>query len=130
MTVAFLGRTRKLGNKAVVGPVTGIHYVITSEGTPVSIYDVDELLTLTEPPCCGESLPFGGEIRSFGRHVATQLQVESVPDYIWDAKPMKAPSKSKGKRKKLYDEYERPGEPVLVVEQADEPVEESKTEEE
>lgn len=128
MTVAFLGRAKKLGSKKVVGPITGLHYVITSEGVPVSIHDVDELLAMTEPPCCGESLPFGGEIRSFGNHVPTVEQLGSVPDYIWDAEPLKAPSKDAGKRKKLYKEHEKP-KPVLVVEQDDDPVEESKTEE-
>ena len=119
MTVVFLNRTRKQGAKGVVGPITGIKYLIGPEGTPVSALDADGLLAMTEPPCCGETLPFGGQVRSFGGHVPTPDQLKLVPDHLWDAQPLKslAAETKSGSKKKLYEEYER--EPVQEEEPAD-----------
>ena len=87
MSVTFLTRPRKMGSKAVRGPVTGIEYVITPYGTPVSDLDVEDLLAMTEPPCCGEHPPFVEEVKSFGVHTPSSEQLENVPDYIRFAKP-------------------------------------------
>ena len=134
MTVAFLNRMRKYGAKSVVGPVTGINYLITPDGTPVSSLDVDGLLALTEPPCCGEPLPFDGEIRSFGGHVPTPQQLELVPTGLWDAVPLKAPAKKSSRRKKLYEEYDKPvqKDELVGMEQEENPADnqESESEEE
>lgn len=123
--VVFLNRTRKQGAKGVVGPVTGISYQITPEGTPISALDADGLLALTEPPCCGEVIPFGGMVRSFGSHVPTVQQLKSVPDYLWDARAIRksrSPSRSK-----LYKTYEHEEETTVAVQ--DEPAEIEQAEE-
>lgn len=110
MTVVFLNRSRKYGAKSVVGPVTGISYLIGPEGAPVSALDADVILGMTEPPCCGESLPFDGRVRSFGVHVPTPDQLKQVPDYLWDAEPKPGAVKAEPKRAKLYEEYVEPEE--------------------
>lgn len=112
MSVSFLTRTRRQGAKSVVGPITGIKYLIVPTGTPVSVLDVDVLLGMTEPPCCGEAVPFGGEVRSFGTHVPTVEQLASVPDDLWDATPLKEAVEPK--REKLYKKYDKPEENVEV----------------
>lgn len=114
MKVAFLNRTTKMGSKSVVGPATGIHYLIEPTGTPVSALDADALLSMTEPPCCGETLPFGGEVRSFGSHSATYEQMQLVPEYLWDAEAIAVPKKKSGRKKKLHVEYEKPEEEALL----------------
>lgn len=107
--VVFLSRSRRQGNKAVTGPVTGFRYVITSEGTPVSEYDVDKLLLMTEPPCCGHSLPFDGKVKSFGIAVASVAQLDSIPQYLWDFEPEPEPEKPK-RKKRVYTKYQEPEE--------------------
>ncbi|NIR26610.1 MAG: hypothetical protein GWN77_06550, partial [Gammaproteobacteria bacterium] len=66
MGVTFIATSRRRGNVHIVGPITGIDYLVTPFGTPVSDYDVAELLEETAPPCCGESVPLGGVVRLFG----------------------------------------------------------------
>jgi hypothetical protein len=123
MSVVFLNRSRKMGAKSAIGPVTGLSYHIMPEGTPVSALDADGLLGLTEPPCCGETLPFGGEVRSFGAHIPSADQMRFVPEYLWNAQPLAAVEKPK--REKLYKKYEKP-EPIedvpLVIELEEQPV--------
>lgn len=85
--VSFLATHPKRGNVKVVGPVTGLEYEITPFGTPVSDYDLPDLLKMTGPPCCGQSLPFGGEVKLFGKTSATHNQMESVPLKVMAAMP-------------------------------------------
>jgi hypothetical protein len=120
--VVFFSRSRRQGNKGVKGTVTGFNYVITVEGTPVSVYDADALSSMTEPPCCGHTLPFGGEIKSFGVSVPTTKQLESVPQYLWDFEPEPEPEPEMPKRKKKYTAYSEP-EPEVV----EEPMEKAET---
>lgn len=120
MTVAFLNRTRKQGARSAVGPVTGLSYLIGPEGAPISALDASGLLAMTEPPCCGETLPFGGEVRSFGAHVPTPGQLALVPESLWNAKPLVPVVKSS--RKKIHKEYELE---VKIDEQVKEPASES-----
>jgi hypothetical protein len=121
--VVFFSRSRRYGNKGVVGPVTGIKYVITVEGTPVSAYDADALSAMTEPPCCGQHLPFDGKVKSFGISVPTAKQLEDVPQYLWDFE-LEEPEPEKPKRKRKYTKYKEPEE---VVEEEVEPVEKAET---
>ena len=110
MGVVFLNRSRKQGSKGVVGPATGIKYVIRPEGTPVSEHDVDLLLDMTEPPCCGHTLPFDAEVKTFGVHIPTVRQLDAVPLNLWDAEPAMAIEEPK-KKKRSYKKYEKPEEP-------------------
>ena len=125
MSVSFLNRSQKQGAKSVVGPVTGLSYNIVPSGTPISSLDADALLSMTEPPCCGESVPFDGEVRSFGVHTPSFEQLQGVPEELWNAKAIAKPKRTTGRKKKLHVEYEKPGEetPNLVVE--DKPKEKS-----
>lgn len=106
--VVFLSRSRRQGNKGVKGPVSGFNYVITVHGTPVSVYDVDELTKMTEPPCCGQSLPFGGEVKSFGIAVPTSAQLKTVPQFLWDFEPESEPEPEDRPRKRRYTRYVEP----------------------
>lgn len=85
MGVVFLATHSKRGNVAAVGPVTGLSYLITPHGTPVNTLDVPELLKMTGPPCCGEVLPFGGEVKIFGKTSASFDQMKTVPDKVFNA---------------------------------------------
>jgi hypothetical protein len=107
MGVVFLNRTSRQGERGVTGPITGLEYIISPGGTPVSGYDADALLEMTEPPCCGHTLPFDGKVKSFGIHVPSVKQLEEVPEYLWDAEPIVAAEKPKQrKRLRVYEEKE------------------------
>jgi hypothetical protein len=98
-------------------------YNITPEGTPVSEHDAEALLAMTEEPCCGESLPFGGMVKSFGVHIPTAGQLEQVPLWLFDLEPV-VPVKTRGRRRRKAKKYDGPTEVVV-----EEPKEESQEEE-
>lgn len=108
--VTFLATHSKRGNVRAVGPVTGIAYLITPSGTPVSDLDVEGLLEMTGPPCCGETLPFGGEVKLFGKTSASTSQFAAVPPEIRFAKP-----KKKMKKPTVKDKVEMEDSVVSVV---------------
>ena len=87
----FLATHRLRGRVAVTGPVTGLDYTITPGGTPVSDFDVEEMLRMTGPPCCGISLPFGGQVKLFGKIAATARQLQDIPIQVLTARPMAEP---------------------------------------
>ena len=122
--VVFLNRTRNQGSKGVVGPVTLLSYNITSEGTPVSAHDADALLAMTEDPCCGQTLPFDGKIKSFGVHIPTAEQLDDVPPWLYDQEPIVKEAKKTTRRRKVK-KYEKPAEPVPIFAGFEEPVPET-----
>lgn len=89
MGVTFLATHSKRGNVRAIGPVTGLVYEITPYGTPVNDLDVPKLLEVTGPPCCGEQLPFGGQVKLFGKTAGSTRQFATVPDSVLNAGPMK-----------------------------------------
>jgi len=93
--VTFLATHSKRGNVRAIGPVTGTRYLITPQGTPVSDYDVPGLLKVTGPPCCGETLPFGGQVKLFGKSMASSKQTEAIPQEVFNAAPKKKVKKVK-----------------------------------
>jgi hypothetical protein len=71
----------------VEGPVTGLPYHISKFGTPVSEYDIPDLLAMVADPCCGPNLPFEGKVRLFGTTVGTRTQRANVPAEVLAARP-------------------------------------------
>ena len=111
MSVVFLNRTRRQGSKGVVGPVTLTEYNITPDGTPVSSHDADALLAMTEEPCCGQPLPFGGMVKSFGVHTPTVAQLEQVPFWLYDLEPVVKAKPARRRKTKKYSKPEPEPEP-------------------
>jgi len=115
MGVAFLNRNSRMGSKAVVGPITGLSYIITAWGTPVSDYDVASLLSMTEPPCCGQALPLDGQVKSFGTHAPTDRQLAEVPDEIMAWRPSVVENRSKRVKPARLPRKEKDQAPILVT---------------
>jgi len=83
--VTFLTTQSARGAVRVVGPVTGIEYIISPQGDPVSSLDAPQLLDMLVDPCCGKALPFGGKVRLFGRTVGTKELLNKITDKVRDA---------------------------------------------
>lgn len=83
--ITFLTTDSARGAVRVVGPVTGIQYVITSQGDPVSPLDASQLLDMVADPCCGNVLPLGGKVKLFGRTVGTKELLAKVTAEIRNA---------------------------------------------
>lgn len=111
MGVTFLTTHSKRGNVKAVGPVTGIVYLIKPQGTPVNDLDVPGLLKMTGPPCCGEVLPFGGQVKLFGRTSGSNRQHAAIPDSVRNASPMK---KARAKKIEKEDKVEVNDAPLTI----------------
>ena len=89
MGVVFLCTRAERGEVRVDGSqtVTGLSYIIGNVATPVSEHDADAILAMTAPPCCGQSMPFDGQVKIFGRTSASVAQMAAVPHSVLFAKP-------------------------------------------
>ena len=101
--------------------VTGLAYVITPQGTPVSEYDAAVLDSMYADPCCGMAVPFQGQVKLFGKTSASIAQMNAVPQYVKDARPPKLVT--------VAVEEEKPRSRAKIVEVEDKTVKEKKEEE-
>jgi hypothetical protein len=83
MSVMWLATHVDRGVVAFEGPVTGIAYLVSPQGTPVHEADFEPMLTVLGEPCCGKPLPpFAIGVRIFRPHTATVRQVKEIPDWL------------------------------------------------
>jgi hypothetical protein len=128
--IVFLTTESARGAVRVKGPVTGIEYVISPQGDPVSSLDAPQLLDMVADPCCGTTLPFGGKVRLFGKTVGTKELLGKVTSQVRDAVPLvvEKPKPKRARRKRRAPKVVELTESV-VEEPAEVPVEVVKPEE-
>jgi len=88
MSVMWLSTHVDRGAVPYTGPVTGIAYVISPQGTPVHESDYEPMWAVLGEPCCGKLLPpFADGVRVFRPHTASVQQMKDVPEWLLNYKP-------------------------------------------
>lgn len=114
MGVKFMTVHPSRGTVTVTGSVTGLVYGITRFGTPVSDYDVEELLAMVADPCCGPNIPFDGKVKLFGIAAGSKENMAQVAPEVLNAEPIQLAPFVLEEPVKKKREYTKRKKPVVV----------------